>query len=80
MHAESVVITRDHLDQARDKILLGRVRSGVVVSEEERRLIALHEAGRIKPPVDRTFRFEEAAAAHHYIHDRKAVGKVVLVP
>jgi cell division protease FtsH len=45
VHAESMVITRAHLDQARDKILLGRVRSGVVVSDEERRLIALHEAG-----------------------------------
>ena len=39
------MITRAHLDQARDKILLGRVRAGVVVSDEERRLIALHEAG-----------------------------------
>jgi cell division protease FtsH len=45
VHAESAVITRSHLDQARDKILLGRVRAGVVVSDEERRLIALHEAG-----------------------------------
>jgi NADPH:quinone reductase-like Zn-dependent oxidoreductase len=43
-------------------------------------LIALYEAGQIRPHVDRSFRFEEAAAAHHYIHDRKAVGKVVLVP
>ncbi len=45
VHEESAVITRAHLDQARDKILLGRVRAGVVVSDEERRLIALHEAG-----------------------------------
>src|SRR5688572_18054410 len=45
VHAESPVITRAHLDQARDKILLGRVRAGVIVSDEERRLIALHEAG-----------------------------------
>ena len=45
VHAESAVITRSHLDQARDKILLGRVRAGVVVSDEERWLIALHEAG-----------------------------------
>jgi cell division protease FtsH len=45
VHADSMVITRSHLDQARDKILLGRVRTGVVVSDEERRLIALHEAG-----------------------------------
>jgi NADPH:quinone reductase-like Zn-dependent oxidoreductase len=43
-------------------------------------LIAFYEAGQIRPHVDRSFRFEEAAAAHHYIHDRKAVGKVVLVP
>src|SRR5688500_8162266 len=45
VHAESTVITRAHLDQARDRILLGRVRTGVIVSDEERRLIALHEAG-----------------------------------
>jgi len=34
-----------HVEQARDKIMLGRVRSGVVVSDQEKRLIALHEAG-----------------------------------
>jgi cell division protease FtsH len=45
VHAQSLSITRAHLDQARDKILLGRVRAGVIVSDEERRLIALHEAG-----------------------------------
>ena len=45
VHEDSAVISRAHLDQARDKILLGRVRAGVVVSDEERRLIALHEAG-----------------------------------
>jgi NADPH:quinone reductase-like Zn-dependent oxidoreductase len=43
-------------------------------------LIAMYEAGEIEPHVDRTFRFDEAPAAHHYIHDRKAVGKVLLVP
>jgi len=43
-------------------------------------LLALYEAGAIKPHVDRTFPFAEAAAAHHFIHDRKAVGKVLLVP
>lgn len=34
-----------HIEAARDRILLGRVRAGVVVSEAERRLIAIHEAG-----------------------------------
>jgi hypothetical protein len=24
--------------------------------------------------------FDEAPAAHHYIHDRKAIGKVLLIP
>ncbi|MDQ6831381.1 MAG: AAA family ATPase [Gemmatimonadota bacterium] len=45
VQSDSDTITNDHVEQARDKILLGRVRSGVVVTESERRLIALHEAG-----------------------------------
>jgi NADPH:quinone reductase-like Zn-dependent oxidoreductase len=43
-------------------------------------LLEMYEAGQIKPHVDRTFRFDEAPAAHHFIHERKAVGKVLLVP
>jgi synaptic vesicle membrane protein VAT-1 len=43
-------------------------------------LIAMFEAGQIKPRVDRAFSFDQAPAAHHYLHDRKAMGKVVLVP
>jgi NADPH:quinone reductase-like Zn-dependent oxidoreductase len=43
-------------------------------------LIALYEQGKIHPRVDKTFPFTEAAAAHHHIHDRKAIGKVLLVP
>ncbi len=43
-------------------------------------LIAMYEAGQIAPHVARTFPFAEAAAAHHFIHDRKATGKVLLVP
>jgi cell division protease FtsH len=43
--SDSPLITNAHIEQARDKILLGRVRSGVVVSPHERRLVALHEAG-----------------------------------
>ena len=45
MQDRSQLITNAHIEQARDKILLGRVRAGVVVTDEERRLIALHEAG-----------------------------------
>ncbi|MBI4955635.1 MAG: zinc-binding dehydrogenase [Myxococcales bacterium] len=43
-------------------------------------LVALFEQGAIAPHVDRTFPFDEAAAAHHWLHDRKAKGKVLLVP
>ena len=43
-------------------------------------LLGLWRAGGIAPHVDRTFPFAEAAAAHHYLHDRKAKGKVLLVP
>jgi cell division protease FtsH len=39
------VITNAHVEQARDRILLGRVRSGMVINAQERRLIALHESG-----------------------------------
>lgn len=43
-------------------------------------LNALYEQGIIKPKVDATFTFDEAAKAHHYIQDRRNLGKVVLVP
>ncbi len=45
VQAGGATITAAHIDQARDRILLGRVRAGVVISADERRLIALHEAG-----------------------------------
>ena len=34
-----------HMEEARDRVLLGRAREGVVISRVEQRLIALHEAG-----------------------------------
>ena len=34
----------------------------------------------MKPKITRTFPFGEAAAAHHFIQDRKNIGKVVLTP
>ena len=48
--------------------------------EQFQALIGMYEAGQIKPHVDRTFKFSEAPLAHHYLHDRKAKGKVLLVP
>ena len=43
-------------------------------------LLELWDQGVVRPQIARTFRFEEAAAAHHYIQDRKNIGKVLLVP
>ncbi len=45
VQANETVITAAHIEQARDKILLGRIRAGVVIAPDERRLVALHEAG-----------------------------------
>ena len=36
--------------------------------------------GKVRPHVDRTFSFSEAAAAHAYIQERRNIGKVLLVP
>ena len=43
-------------------------------------IIELYEQGAIKPHIARTFRFDEAPAAHQFLHDRKATGKVLLIP
>ena len=43
-------------------------------------LLELYEKGVVAPQVDASFTFEEAAAAHHYIQDRKNFGKVLLTP
>jgi NADPH:quinone reductase-like Zn-dependent oxidoreductase len=45
-----------------------------------KQILAWCDEGKVKPTVDREFAFAQAAAAHHYIQDRKNVGKVVLVP
>jgi NADPH:quinone reductase-like Zn-dependent oxidoreductase len=43
-------------------------------------LVALYDKGLVKPHVSKTFRFDQAGEAHQFIHDRKATGKVLLVP
>lgn len=43
-------------------------------------LLGLWEKGVVRPQISRTFRFDDAAAAHHYIQDRRNIGKVLLVP
>lgn len=38
-------VTRDHLEAARNKIIMGLERRSLVITSEERRLVAVHEAG-----------------------------------
>jgi NADPH:quinone reductase-like Zn-dependent oxidoreductase len=42
-------------------------------------LVEWYQAGEIRPVIAASFPFERAAEAHHYIQDRKNVGKVLLV-
>jgi NADPH:quinone reductase-like Zn-dependent oxidoreductase len=41
-------------------------------------LMGLWEQGAIKPKIARTFPFDKAAAAHHFIQNRKNIGKALL--
>jgi NADPH:quinone reductase-like Zn-dependent oxidoreductase len=51
-----------------------------MVLGEFQALLELFREGRIRPRVDSTFRFEEAALAHERLQGRGSVGKVLLVP
>ncbi len=44
------------------------------------KLVEYYQEGAIRPVVAASFPFERAAEAHHYIQDRKNVGKVLLAP
>ena len=43
-------------------------------------LLELWNRGIIQPRIDKVFSFDEAALAHHYVQDRKNLGKVLLKP
>jgi len=43
-------------------------------------ILERYVAGDVKPVVAKTFPLAEAAAAHHYLQDRKNIGKVLLIP
>ena len=42
-------------------------------------IFRLYGAGKIKPVIGKTFRLDQGAAAHQYIHERKNIGKVILL-
>ena len=51
-----------------------------LLAREMEALLRLSETGRIKPRIDSTFSFDQAADAHQRMHDRKNIGKIVLTP
>jgi synaptic vesicle membrane protein VAT-1 len=61
-------------------VSMGNLRSrAAVVRGELDDIFKMYSAGQIKPVIGKTFPLSEAAAAHRYIHDRKNVGKVILL-
>ncbi len=51
-----------------------------VYAENMKELMGWYMSGKIKPVVEAVYPLEKAAEALNFIHDRKAVGKVVLKP
>lgn len=45
-----------------------------------RQILIWADAGSVRPHIDTTFSFNQASEAHHYIQDRKNLGKVCLQP
>jgi NADPH2:quinone reductase len=51
-----------------------------IVREATAEIVALWEAGAVRPLVGATFPLAQAGEAHRLIEERRSVGKVVLVP
>ncbi len=51
-----------------------------MVRQEYKALLEYFAEGRIQPYVGKSFQLAEAPAAHHYVHGRKNIGKVLLIP
>jgi len=59
-------VEMEDLEEAKDKILMGKERKGYVMSEEERKIIAYHEAGH--------------ALVAYYLPDPDPVHKISIIP
>ena len=51
-----------------------------ILREELQAVLVLWDQGRVKPHIDRTYPFAEAATAHRRILQHQNTGKIVLVP
>jgi synaptic vesicle membrane protein VAT-1 len=60
---------------------IGRLWGQIAVLREElQAVLALWDQGRVKPLIDKTYLFAEAAAAHRRILQHQNTGKIVLRP
>jgi cell division protease FtsH len=60
------VVAQEDFEEARDKILMGVARSALVMSDKERRMTAVHEAGH--------------ALLHYFLENADPLHKVTIVP
>jgi len=61
-------------------VQLGRLGGrGHILRPQLEEIFRMYESGEVKPLIGKTFPLQEAAAAHRYIHDRKNIGKVLLL-
>jgi synaptic vesicle membrane protein VAT-1 len=51
-----------------------------MLTAEMAELFRFYRAGKIRPVIDSTFSFDDVRAAHARMHDRKNIGKIVLLP
>ena len=59
---------------------LGRLETrGALLRRELEHIFRLYAAGRLQPVIAKTFPLQEAPAAHHFIHARLNIGKVLLL-
>ncbi|GHV85374.1 ATP-dependent zinc metalloprotease FtsH [Spirochaetia bacterium] len=63
---DKAVVEMDDMEEARDKVLMGVARKTLVVSDKERRMTAIHEAGH--------------ALLHYFLKNADPLHKVTIVP
>ena len=60
---------------------IGRLWGQIAALHEElQSVLALWDQGRVKPHIDSTYPFTEAATAHRRILRRQNIGKILLTP
>ena len=62
---------------SKQQTILGSTMGSVAAFDE---CLSLVSKGKIKPVIDRTFRFNEAKEAHEHLENGQQIGKVILLP